>query len=328
MIEDLLDVSRITSGKLRLNIERVDITSVVSAALESLMPSIVAREIEIVRRFDSDIGTTDADPSRMQQVVWNLVSNAIKFSPRRGKIVVQIQRPGSVIQISVHDSGQGISPEFLPHIFDRFRQEDASATRNYGGMGLGLAIVKHIVEMHGGTIQAFSEGLDRGSEFVIRLPVNVAQTAVENSTDEQSHGDRILSANYHQAGEINGSKVLVVDDDDDTRKFLDRLLCDCGAIVTAVGSAAEALAAIELFRPQVLVSDIGMPNQSGYDLIRSVRQLRSAIAAIPAIALTAFARDSDRDSAISAGFQLFLQKPVDPSELIGAIAIALRSSKS
>lgn len=323
LIDDLLDVSRITSGKLRLDIQPADVGEVAEEALESLAPAIRAKEVEIIRQIDPDVGKVDADPSRLQQVIWNLISNAVKFSRKGGSIVVRLNRDETWIELAVIDHGAGIATDFLPHIFERFRQEDASSTRKHGGLGLGLSIVKHLVELHGGTVRAYSEGPDQGSEFVIRLPIT-ASNLPDFSTTKVHHSQiPVHDANYRAAGDIAGTKVLVVDDDVDTRVLLQRLLRDCHVNVTTATNVDEALVLIDQIQPQLLISDIGMPNRNGYDLIREVRERGFDFHRLPAIALTAFARGEDRRKALQAGFQLHLKKPVDPGELISAIASLL-----
>jgi PAS domain S-box-containing protein len=320
LIEDLLDVSRITSGKIRLDIQPVDMASVANAALESLMPAIAAKAVEIVYDVAPDAGHVSADPSRLQQVIWNLVNNAIKFSPKGERICIRIRRVGSWEELAVIDNGQGISPEFLPHIFERFRQEDGSTTRSYGGLGLGLAIVKNLVEMHGGSVQAHSVGVDMGAQFIIRLPVTAIAQSEDILPKSRKLQTRVAMPSYLKMGNLAGIKVLIVDDDDDTRTLLKRLLTDCGAEVDTANDVARALKVVVRFQPQILVSDIGMPGQNGYDLIRQLRRMGYDSHRLPAIALTAFARQEDRQRALTAGFQLHLEKPIEPSEFIAAIA--------
>lgn len=320
LIEDLLDVSRITSGKLRLDIQPVDVAAIASAAIESMMPAAMAKGVHIIRVLNPSAGPVAADPGRLQQVIWNLVSNAVKFSGKGNKVQVTVRRIDSSVEIAVRDKGQGISPEFLPHIFERFRQEDASSTRSHGGLGLGLAIVKHLVELHGGTIHATSQGLDQGSEFFILLPISSIERRIPAEVESPSERAQPNLPNYLSAGNISGVRILVVDDDSDTRILLKRLLEDCGAIVTTATGTAQAIEGLATIQPQLLISDIGMPNQNGYDLIRQVRANGFDFQRLPAIALTAFARSEDRRRALTAGFQLHLEKPVDPGELIAGIS--------
>lgn len=326
LIEDLLDISRIASGKIRLEIQDVDLASIALASLESVMPAVKAKGVEIIRDFDPDAGHIAADPSRLQQVIWNLVTNAVKFSQRGGKIYVRVRRLESSVEFSVTDEGQGISLDFLPYIFERFRQEDASSTRNFGGLGLGLAIVKNLVEMHGGTVEARSEGLEKGAQFIIRIPITAVRQPELAQGEKRSEAKRQFTTNYLSSGNIRGVKVLIVDDDPDTRILLTRLLEDCGAVVATAADVVQALHAIQHLRPDLLVSDIGMPDQNGYDFIRQVRQLGGQFATLPAIALTAFARPEDRHQALGASFQKHLGKPVDPGELVAAVASLSRSA--
>ncbi|WP_397570040.1 response regulator [Schlesneria sp. T3-172] len=324
LIDDLLDVSRITSGKLHLEVKPVNLSEIAEGALESLAPAIRAKEVEVIRHFASDTGAVTADASRLQQVIWNLISNAVKFSKPGGSIVVTAQGDDSAVELSVIDHGSGIATDFLPHIFERFRQEDASSTRKHGGLGLGLSIVKHLVELHGGTVRAHSEGPGTGAEFIIRLPVTSNTVPDQPSIESQLSSGPDLVSNYLAAGNIAGTKVLVVDDDADTRVLLQRLLRDCHVEVTTAASVAEALEYVEQIRPQILISDIGMPNRNGYDLMREIRDRGIDLHRLPAIALTAFARSEDRRKALHAGFQLHLKKPVNPAELVSAISSLLR----
>lgn len=328
LIEDLLDVARITSGKLRLDTQPVDMNAIAMASLDSVMPAVVAKEVEIIRQFEPGASWVAGDSSRLQQVVWNLVSNAVKFSQKGGKVFVKVRRIDSYVQLSVADEGQGISAEFLPHIFERFRQEDASTTRHHGGLGLGLAIVKHLVELHGGTVHAESGGAGQGAEFFIRLPVTATLQSVPSPPKVKTATNRIEMPNYQAAGDIEGIEILVVDDDADTRDLLKRLLEDCGARVAVASDMNQALEAIRVAKPQLLISDIGMPNQNGYELIRRVRQSGYDAATLPAIALTAFVRNEDRQRALLAGFQLHLEKPVDPGELVAGISLLMKHTTS
>ncbi len=318
IIDDLLDVSRIISGKLRLDVQRVNLSEVIETAIAAVLPAANAKDVRIHKVLDSRVGPVTGDPARLQQVVWNLLTNAVKFTPRSGSIHVSLERVNSHIEISVVDTGQGIKPDFLPNVFDRFRQADASTTRRHGGLGLGLAIARQLIEMHGGSILAESPGEGQGSKFTVSLPIAVVHSGrpepVQTRTAEPDFLDDASSN-----GPLAGVKVLVVDDDLDTRHLIRRLLLDCNANVSLAASAAEAWAQIELDQPDVMVSDIGMPDEDGYDLIRRVRASFSA-KQIPAAALTAFARAEDRKRALLAGFQTHISKPVDPGELRAAIA--------
>jgi signal transduction histidine kinase/CheY-like chemotaxis protein len=319
MIDDLLDMSRIVSGKLRLDVGTVHLREIVEAALVTLGPAAEARGIELRAALDPRARAIRGDPNRLQQVVWNLLSNAIKFTDKGGRVEIAVRDTGSRVEIVVRDTGQGISAEFLPHVFDRFRQADASTARRHGGLGLGLAIVRQLVELHGGSVRAESAGRDQGATFTVELPVSpVAHEEV--AVELGPPGPVRAPAAEEPAASLAGSRLLVVDDEADTRELLARVFRDRGAEVRVAGSAAEGLAALGEFRPAVLVSDIGMPGTDGYELIRHVRELGDAAGgATPAIALTAFARSEDRTRALRAGYQLHLAKPVSTAELIAAV---------
>jgi signal transduction histidine kinase/ActR/RegA family two-component response regulator len=327
LIEDLLDMSRIISGKIRLDVRSVDAAAVIDAAIESVRPAADAREIRIQRVVDP-CGSVLGDAGRLQQVLWNLLSNAVKFTPRGGKILCSCQRTSSSVEIEVTDSGQGIKPEFLPHVFERFRQADASTTRRYGGLGLGLAIVKNLVELHGGTIQAKSPGEGKGATFVVRLPTSAVRSATRAAVDDDDNSTtgRDPSHTPHpplldcDLTDLTGIKVLVVDDDHDARNLVQRLLTDCKASVTTAASAAQALRLLSEIAPDVLVSDIGMPEMDGYAFIAQVRATHFSAERLPAAALTAFARSEDRRRALLAGYQSHIAKPVEPAELIAVVA--------
>jgi PAS domain S-box-containing protein len=327
LIEDLLDVSRIASGNLRLEVQRLNLAEVIDAALEAVAPAATAKEIRIVKMLDSLAAPVTGDPARLQQVIWNLLTNAVKFTPKGGQVQVLLERVNSHVEISVIDTGMGIAPEFLPHVFDRFRQADSTSTRRHGGLGLGLSIVKQLVEMHGGTIRAKSPGEGQGATFTVMLPITVVHGERPGSRDAQPRPDVAREA-ICQDGALAGLRVLVVDDEPDARQLIRRVLAECEAEVSLASSAAEALREVERFRPDVIVSDIGMPEEDGYDLIRKVRANYTA-KQIPAAALTAFARTEDRKRALLAGFQTHITKPVDPAELTAAVAsLACRTGKS
>jgi PAS domain S-box-containing protein len=318
IVEDLLDVSRIISGSLRLDVQRVNMVEVIEAAVAAVTPAAEARGVRLKKVLDPLAGPVSGDPARLQQVVWNLLSNAVKFTPRGGRVQVLLERVNSHVEISVIDTGVGIPPEFLPHVFERFRQADSSTTRRHGGLGLGLAIVKQLTELQGGSVRAKSPGEGQGSTFVVSLPITVVH-AERPSTEKVGPRD-------HEPGEfdclerpLSGIKVLVVDDEPDARQLIRRVLADCNAEVAVAASADEAMKLVESFRPDILVSDIGMPDQDGYDLIRHVRS-RVAAKTLPAVALTAFARSEDRRRALLAGFQTHVAKPVDPAELVAVVA--------
>jgi PAS domain S-box-containing protein len=321
IIDDLLDMSRIVSGKLRLDVQRIDLADVIRAAAETVAPAAGAKDIHVQLVLDPLAGPISGDPHRLQQVFWNLLSNAIKFTARGGRVQVLLERVNSHVEVSVVDSGQGIDPAFLPYVFDRFRQADATTTRRHGGLGLGLAIVKQLVELHGGSIRAKSPGLGKGATFVMALPLLAVHPDVDPSQPRRHPTADTAAAGMDPWVSIAGVRVLVVDDEADARVLLKRLLQECDAIVTTVSSAAEAVAFIQAERPDVLVSDIGMPEEDGYSLIRRVRALPADQGGrIPAIALTAYARAEDRVKAVVSGFQHHLSKPVEPMELIAVVA--------
>ncbi len=322
LIEDLLDMSRIISGKLRLEIQAVEIVPLVQAAVETVRPAAVAKGLRIDCLLDPRGGPIDGDPARLQQVLWNLLSNAVKFTPRDGKVEVRLQRLESHVEISVGDSGKGIAPEFLPFVFDRFRQEDTSTTRHQAGLGLGLAVVKHLVELHGGKVWAQSPGEGLGATFSLRLPIDAVHPGVQRG--EPRDMPRAAAAGACGEVTLTGVRVLVVDDDLDACELLSRVLQDCGAVVVTATSGREALELLSEAAHDILVSDVGMPEMDGLDLIR---RLRSQGRRLPAIALTAFARPQDRMQALAAGFDMHLAKPVEPQELIVVIAALLRSGR-
>jgi signal transduction histidine kinase/ActR/RegA family two-component response regulator len=319
LIEDLLDISRIISGKLRLQIRPVELTSVINAAMDSVRLAAEAKAIQLTCELDTSTGLVVGDSERLQQVVWNLMSNAIKFTPKGGHVTVQLERINSHAEITVSDTGQGISPEFLPYIFERFRQADSATTRSHGGLGLGLAIVRHLVELHGGTIHADSLGEGQGATFKVKLPLTALRQQTSSRTKISPTDEPGVPLNG--SPQLNGLQVLVVDDEVDARELLTTLLEQRGAFVTAAASVEEALKLIEQSTPDVLVSDIGMPGEDGYALIRQVRARESQTGGrIPAAALTAYARSEDRRQALLAGFQTHLPKPVEPAELIAVVA--------
>ena len=328
LIDDLLDVSRIISGKMRLDVQPTDLAAVIDAAVEAIRPAAEAKQIQLRRVLDPFAGPVTGDPARLQQVVWNLLSNAVKFTPKGGQAEVRLERVNSHVEILVADTGAGIAPDFLPHVFDRFRQLDASTTRRHGGLGLGLAIVRHLVELHGGTVRAKSPGDGQGSTFIVALPLSVAHLTpgegvrIHPRTDELAQADPCRD---DPALDLKGIRVLVVDDEPDARETLQQILEHCNAEVRTVSSAAEAMKLLESWRPDVLLSDIGMPGEDGYDLIRRVRQLPAERGGrTPAAALTAFARGEDRRRALRAGFQMHVAKPVDLQELATVVASLAR----
>ncbi len=320
LIEDLLDMSRIIAGKVRLDIQRIDVGEVIKRALQGVLPAAAAKGISIEPVLGTVGRQVAGDPARLQQVVWNLLSNAIKFTPKGGRVQVLLERVNSHIEITVSDTGEGIKADFLPYVFDRFRQFDASTTRRHGGMGLGLAIVKQLVELHGGTVRAKSPGEGQGASFVVVLPLTPVHS--EPTETDRFHPTAATSAPVdYEVTNLKGVRVLVVDDEPDARDLIGRILNECEATVSTAASADEALAVFERDPPHVLISDIGMPKRDGYDLIRAIRsQDPERGGNVPAIALTAFARSEDRRRAILAGYQMHVVKPVEPAELITVVA--------
>jgi signal transduction histidine kinase/ActR/RegA family two-component response regulator len=325
LIDDVLDVSRIVSGKLRMEIGPCELTDVINAGVNAVRPAAEARGITVDVRLDPSASRASCDSVRIQQVVWNLVSNAVKFTPKGGRVDVTLSRDKSSLQIQVRDDGQGISAELLPRVFDRFRQADSSTTRKFAGLGLGLSIVKHIVEAHGGTVEATSPGPNQGSTFTVRLPIRAVQITKDGGEGEMPSGERepehgTATAARVPTARLDGLRVLVVDDEADARRVLVMVLEQVGAIVTAAGSVSEAIKALAEARLDVLVSDLGMPDQDGFDLIRQVRDHGLDARALPAVALTAFVQKDDARLALLAGFQVHVSKPVDPHDLTSVIA--------
>jgi signal transduction histidine kinase/ActR/RegA family two-component response regulator len=322
LIDDLLDVSRIITGKLRMDVRPADPNLFIDAAFEAVTPAAQAKGVRMKKITDTGVVSVPGDPVRLQQVVWNLLSNAIKFTARGGRVQVCLERVNSHVEIIVSDTGQGIAPEFLPHVFDRFRQADQRTTRQHGGLGLGLAIVKNLVELHGGSVYAASPGCGQGATFTVRLPVvPVYQVDPEGGRVHPSAWDLLPSTEF--GDRLDGVSILVVDDEPDTRELLRTGLENCGAQVTVAASATEALEAIQNEVPDVLISDIGMPSQDGYDLIRQLRSLSPESGGrVPAIALTAYARVEDRLHALRSGYQMHVPKPVELAELV-AVADSL-----
>jgi signal transduction histidine kinase/integral membrane sensor domain MASE1/ActR/RegA family two-component response regulator len=311
LIEDLVDVSRIAGGKMKLEVQPVDLTSLITASVDVLLPAANARGVLIEVSADVGVGLVAGDPARLQQVIWNLLSNAVKFTPRDGYVYVSLRQVESFAEVEVRDTGIGIDPDFLPSVFERFRQAESPVTRAHRGLGLGLAIVRHLVELHGGTVTAHSDGEGLGSSFQIRIPLITSRAVVTDGTvtTESRPSNRVLQ----------GLRVLLVEDEPDARELLLLTLQVSGATVEAVESAQMALTNLQSFRPDVLLSDVGLPFESGYDLIRKVRALPSDVSAVPAVALTAFASQKDRDLALAAGFQVHLAKPVEPQALVEII---------
>ncbi|QIR39935.1 PAS domain-containing hybrid sensor histidine kinase/response regulator [Tolypothrix sp. PCC 7910] len=322
LIDDLLDISRILRGKLGLNLETVNLAATIEAALDTVRLAAEAKSIQIHLNLDSKVAQVKGDSSRLQQVVWNLLSNAIKFTPTGGEIEVKLQQINSQVEIQVSDTGKGISPDFLPHVFEYFRQADSTITRRSGGLGLGLAIVRQLVELHGGRVWAESLGEEKGATFTVSLPALQKTLKLSSRDSDLAQDSYSLSVPY---APLEGIKVLIVDDDIDTREFLAFLLEQHGAFVTSAASANEALAAIAQTKPDLLLSDLGMPEVDGYALIRTIRRLpKHQGGQIPAIALTAYAAETTQQQVFAAGFQLHIAKPADPSKLIAAIAALVK----
>ena len=318
LIEDILDLSRIVTGKLRLDLEAVAIATVVEAATDTVRPAADARNIRVTLDLDHDAGPVMGDPNRLQQIVWNLLTNAVKFTPPGGWVSVWVRRVGSHVEIAVADNGQGIASSLLPHVFDRFRQGDASTTRSQGGLGLGLAIVKHLTELHGGTIEAASPGEGLGATFVVRIPLAPHHSPSYPPSDVPALRS---SGAIECPPELAGLTVLIVDDEDDAREWIASLLEHCKARVLGASSAAQALELLRTHRPDIMVSDIGMPGEDGYTLIKKLRALAPADGGrTPAVALTAYARLEDRTRAMVAGFNMHIAKPIEPAELLITIA--------
>jgi PAS domain S-box-containing protein len=322
IVDDVLDVSRIVSGKIRLDVQAVDLAGVINNAVATVQPAADAKGVRIQTLIDPRTGPVSGDPDRLQQVCWNLASNAVKFTPKGGRVQVRLERVNSHVEIVVSDTGVGIKPDFLPLVFERFRQADAGPTRKSGGLGLGLAIVRHIVEMHGGTVSAASAGENEGATFTVRLPMMIVQPRSapkrEHPLTERRHALMELS-------DLNGVAILAVDDEPDALRLLRDVLEMSGATVTTASSAMEAIEKAEQLHPNVMVADIGMPDIDGYELIRRIRASSdSRVRDIPAAALTAFARSEDRTKALQSGFEMHLAKPVDPGELVASVATLVR----
>ncbi|HKN87136.1 MAG TPA: response regulator [Nitrospiraceae bacterium] len=320
LIEDLLDISRISTGKLRLDVRPLELGPIIEAAADAVRPAADAKGIRIEKTIDWKAGLVSGDSDRLQQVVWNLLTNAIKFTPRDGCVRITLKRQHPHVYIGVSDTGQGISPEFLPYMFDLFRQGDSSITRSHGGLGLGLAIVRHLVEMHGGNVNAHSEGEGKGATFVVTLPMIGIPTADHNGRKDGTDVSQ-KAISMDGVPELKGVSVLIVDDELETRELLVEVLSRCGAEVRASSSAHDALEALQTWKADVLISDIGMPGEDGYELIKKVRKMDADRGGcIPAVALTAYARGEDRIRALSAGFQMHVSKPVEPVELAAVVA--------
>lgn len=319
LVEDLLDMSRIMTGNLRLDIEPVDLKSVVAAAVQTVTPAAQSKGVELITEVKSCDEFILADAERLQQIVWNLVSNAVKFTDADGRVAISIQCSKETATIKVADTGQGIAAEFLPHVFERFRQEDSSTTRKASGLGLGLSIVRHLVELHGGSVKAESEGLGKGCVFTVSLPLR--KRVIDPSVGERASGATVQRP-------LVGRRVLIIDDEADTRTFLQRVLSERGAEVLAAASAVEGLGIVQEKRPEAILCDISMPGEDGYQFIEKIRKdVSPDVSRIPAGALTAFARENDRQLALAAGFDLHCAKPVEPADLLTLVQALLEKNK-
>ena len=317
LIEDLLDMNRIVSGKIRLDVQRLMLDNCIEAAVDTVRPSAESKRIRLLMTLDPNAGPVFGDPHRLQQVVWNLLSNAVKFTPKDGRIDVILQRVNSHVEIVVADTGIGLKAEDLPHVFERFRQVDSSTTRKYGGLGLGLSIVKQLVELHGGTVRADSPGEGHGSTFTVSLPLRAIREGDHREHPTTGRVPVVRSLDI----KLDDLRVLVVDDEPDARELVRSVLTQAGAMVTTAASAVDGLELVKTAKPDVIISDIGMPERDGYQLIRDIRALPSNSGGnTPAVALTAFARSEDRTRALIAGYQVHLSKPIEPHELVVTIA--------
>jgi PAS domain S-box-containing protein len=322
LVSDVLDISRIISGKIRLDLQRCELGPIVAAALDSVQPTFAAKGVRLNRMIEPRNIVVLGDPTRLQQIIWNLLSNAVKFTPTGGRVQLVLAHTRREAEIVVSDSGVGIAPEFLPHLFERFRQADSRPTRQYGGLGLGLALVRHFAELHGGAVQASSDGPGRGATFRVSLPmVDTGSSDADATNDAQREPGAF-------GGRLRGVTVLAVDDDKDSLQLLEEILRSAGAAVLCASSAAAALRVLDIQKPDVIISDLGMPGRDGFEFIAAVRQRSFERGGqVPAAALTAYARAEDRRRALAAGFQLHLSKPIDPAELIESVA-ALASAQT
>jgi signal transduction histidine kinase/ActR/RegA family two-component response regulator len=318
LIEDLLDVSRIISGKLRLDVQQVDPAAIIEAGVDSVRPTAEVKGVRLATEIDPLAGAVSGDPERLKQILWNLLSNAIRFTPKGGQVQVILRRANSHVEILVSDTGQGIAPEFLPFVFDRFRQADATTTRPHGGLGLGLAIVRHLVDLHGGHVRASSGGEGKGSTFTVELPVAPRTPVRERRRPATVRADGMAA---DAGGSLHGLRIVAVDDDDDTLDALRLVLESRGAVVEVAHSVDAGLELFNRWRPDLVISDIGMPGHDGYELIRRLRVRSPAEGGrVPALALTAYARVEDRLKVLAAGFQMHVSKPIEPDELIAVVA--------
>jgi CheY-like chemotaxis protein len=330
LIEDLLDYSRTVTGKLSLAQRLMDVMPVAQAAIDAIRSATEAKQISMELLREPGPAIVLGDPDRLQQVFWNLLSNAVKFTPREGRVTVWIGRVGTNLHIRVSDTGSGISAEFLPHVFERFRQQEGARSRTYGGLGLGLAIAKELVELHGGTVGAESDGSGRGATITVILPIPPLLIEPRNTGDAESRLEQTASEKAWSATDrlaLNGVRVLVVEDDPDGRDMLVTAFEHCGARVTATASALEAMAAFRREVPDVLISDIGLPGEDGYELMGKIRALPPAEGGmVPALALTAYSGEEDRRKALAAGFQVHVPKPAEPATLVAKVAVLVARS--
>jgi signal transduction histidine kinase len=322
LVEDILDVSRIITGKLVLDVRNIELIPIIESAIDSIRPAADAKGIKLNTMFDSRIGPIQGDPNRLQQVIWNLMSNAIKFTPEKGRVEVLYRLVENGVEIRISDTGKGINRDFLPYVFDRFRQADSSAARMHGGLGLGLSIVRHLVELHGGTVGADSDGDGKGATFAITLPLAITSSEIDSGElDEAESSLSSLNVPTPDNLSLSGLRLLIVDDEPDTLEMISTMLKQCGAEVITSVSASEALNELMKSKPDVLISDIGMPGEDGYSFIRKVRALSAESGGrTPAVALTAYARFEDRMRALSSGYQMHVTKPPEPAELAVVIA--------
>jgi CheY-like chemotaxis protein/two-component sensor histidine kinase len=322
IVEDVLDVSRVISGKLQLDIKPLDLSVLARNAIATVQPAADAKGIQLTSHVDPSVGLTSGDSDRLQQVMWNLLANAVKFTPNDGRVDLHLLRVNGHVEITVSYTVIGIHPAFVALVFERFRQADASTTRKTGGLGIGLSIVRHIVEMHGGTVEAFSEGEGRGATFRVRLPMKV-QIEKRSKLRRPAITERMEA--LASLGNLNGIRVMAIDDEADTLSLLQLVLDSAGANVTTCSSAAAALASIDDVKPDVLIVDIGMPHMDGFEFIARIRASPNPdVRDIPAAALTAFARSEDRTKALQSGFEMHLAKPVDPGELVASVVTLVR----
>jgi PAS domain S-box-containing protein len=326
IVEDVLDVSRIVTGKIRLDVQPVELPLVIHNAVATVQPAADAKGIRLQTIVDPRVGPVSGDPDRLQQVAWNLLSNAVKFTPRQGRVQTRLERVNSHVEIVISDTGAGIAPEFLPHVFERFRQAESGTTRKTGGLGLGLSIVRHIVEMHGGTVAASSDGEGRGATFRVRLPLMIVDP--QGMKESRVHPRTEHLAPLVGLGDLTGVRVLAIDDDAEALTLLRIVLEAAGAEVAARASAVTALEQIEAIDPDVMVVDLGMPELDGFEFIERLRgSPNPAIRDIPAAALTAFARTEDRTRAMRSGFEMHLAKPIDPGELVASVGTLVKRSR-